>query len=175
LFASTPCQPLALIAAHRTLGQLDTTDRRFEEADHHLREALTLADACAVPFERALALLALAQLQIAEGNRDGSRTSLDEVVAICQRLGAGPTLARAEALLASLDFSEQGVSRHGGLSAREIDVLSLIVDGKTDREIAASLFISPRTVTTHVTHILNKLGVSTRTEAAACPVREGLI
>lgn len=174
-FASEPRQPLALIAAHRTLGQLDTADRRFEEADHHLREALTLVDACAVPFERALVLLARSTLQIATGDQGSARTSLGEVVAICQRLGANPTLARAEALMASLKSSEQVVSRQGGLSARETDVLRLIVDGKTDREIAASLFISPRTVTTHVTHILNKLGVSTRTEAAACAVREGLI
>ncbi len=54
-------------------------------------------------------------------------------------------------------------------------MLRLVARGMIDREIAAALFISPRTVTTHLTHILDKLGVNTRTEAAAFAVREGII
>jgi non-specific serine/threonine protein kinase len=62
-----------------------------------------------------------------------------------------------------------------GLSARELEVLRLIVDGQPDREIAELLFISPRTVGGHVTSILNKLGVNSRSAAAAYAVRHGLI
>ena len=54
-------------------------------------------------------------------------------------------------------------------------MLRLIVDGKPDREIAETLYISPRTVTTHVTNILNKLGVSSRAAAAAYAVRHELV
>jgi DNA-binding NarL/FixJ family response regulator len=61
-----------------------------------------------------------------------------------------------------------------GLTPREREVLRLLVEGRSDREIAAALFISPRTATTHVSHILGKLGVSSRTEAAALAVREDL-
>ncbi|MDQ3549649.1 MAG: LuxR C-terminal-related transcriptional regulator, partial [Chloroflexota bacterium] len=61
------------------------------------------------------------------------------------------------------------------LSARELDVLRLIVAGNSDREIAAALFISKRTVTTHVSNIFNKLGLSTRAEAAAFAVRNDLV
>ncbi|MBW3634791.1 MAG: LuxR C-terminal-related transcriptional regulator, partial [Chloroflexi bacterium] len=61
-----------------------------------------------------------------------------------------------------------------GLSPRELDVLRLLAVGRTNPEIAAALFISPRTVTTHVTHILAKLELSSRTEAAAWAVRRGL-
>jgi two-component system, NarL family, nitrate/nitrite response regulator NarL len=53
-----------------------------------------------------------------------------------------------------------------GLSARETEVLRLLADGLTDREIAASLQISPRTVETHVSKVLHKLGVRNRAEAA---------
>lgn len=53
-----------------------------------------------------------------------------------------------------------------GLSARESEVLRLLADGRTDREIAASLTISPRTAETHVAAILHKLGVRNRAEAA---------
>ncbi len=58
------------------------------------------------------------------------------------------------------------------LSPRERDVLRLLVNGKSDREIAAALFISPRTVMRHVTGILNKLGVSSRTAAASLAIRQ---
>ena len=61
------------------------------------------------------------------------------------------------------------------LSRRELDVLRLLVDGKSDREIGAALFISPRTVMRHVTSILDKLGVASRTAAATLAVREGIV
>lgn len=53
------------------------------------------------------------------------------------------------------------------LTSREHDVLRLVAQSRTDREIAAALFLSPRTVNAHVASILGKLGVSTRREAAA--------
>jgi DNA-binding CsgD family transcriptional regulator len=61
------------------------------------------------------------------------------------------------------------------LTARERDVLHLLVAGKTDREIAAALFISRKTASDHVGHILAKLGVPSRSAAAAEAVRHGLV
>lgn len=61
------------------------------------------------------------------------------------------------------------------LTPRERDVLQLVVQGKTDQVIANELFVSYRTVTTHVTNILNKLGANTRTEATAIAIRKNLI
>jgi ATP/maltotriose-dependent transcriptional regulator MalT len=60
------------------------------------------------------------------------------------------------------------------LTPREREVLQLIAEGRSNPDIADALFISPRTAETHVTHILAKLGVTTRTEAAAHAVRVGL-
>jgi len=62
-----------------------------------------------------------------------------------------------------------------GLSPRELDVLRLLVDGRTDREIADALFISPRTASKHVGGILLKLDVTTRGEAAVHAVRHALV
>jgi predicted ATPase/DNA-binding CsgD family transcriptional regulator len=61
------------------------------------------------------------------------------------------------------------------LTARETQVLRLLVDGKTDRDIAAELFVSPKTASNHVASILAKLGVETRTAAAALAIRQGLV
>jgi DNA-binding NarL/FixJ family response regulator len=61
------------------------------------------------------------------------------------------------------------------LSERELEVLGLVAEGLTDREIGEVLFVSPRTVATHMARILDKLGVESRTAAATMAVRQGLI
>jgi DNA-binding CsgD family transcriptional regulator len=62
-----------------------------------------------------------------------------------------------------------------GLSPREHEVLEILAQGRTDRDIAGRLFISERTVHVHVRRILAKLGVSSRTEAAGLAIRQGLV
>jgi DNA-binding NarL/FixJ family response regulator len=62
-----------------------------------------------------------------------------------------------------------------GLSARELEVLTLIADGRSNGEIADELFITRKTASAHVTHILDKLGVSNRVEAAMVAARMGLL
>jgi non-specific serine/threonine protein kinase len=91
-------------------------------------------------------------------------------------------LAEIEAALAAAEGADRpapaAAAEPGaryGLTPREREVLSLLVDGRSNPEIARALFISPRTATTHVTNILAKLGIATRTEAAARAVREGLL
>jgi DNA-binding NarL/FixJ family response regulator len=61
------------------------------------------------------------------------------------------------------------------LSARELEVLRLMVSGKTNKEIAGALFVSEGTVKGHVNHILAKLGASGRTEAARIAMKRGLV
>ena len=61
-----------------------------------------------------------------------------------------------------------------GLSRRELEVLALIAQGRTNREIGDRLFISQKTVGVHVGNILSKLGVSGRVEAASVAIRLGL-
>lgn len=61
------------------------------------------------------------------------------------------------------------------LSTREQEVLKLIIEGRSNPEIANVLYLSPNTVKTHVRNILNKLGVDHRLQAAVVAVRAGLI
>ena len=61
-----------------------------------------------------------------------------------------------------------------GLTPREAEILRLLVAGRTNPEIAKALFLSPRTVATHLTHVFAKLGVANRAEAVAAALRRGL-
>ena len=65
--------------------------------------------------------------------------------------------------------------RVGGLSARETQVLRLLASGKTNRAIAAALFISEKTVARHVSNIFDKVGVSTRSAATAWAYQHDLV
>jgi tetratricopeptide (TPR) repeat protein len=96
--ATAPRQPLALLQAHRLLGELDTETGRYDDAAQHLDASLTLATMCEAPYERALTLLAMAELHAVRGERDEATHLLADVRAICEPLGAKPALARAEAL-----------------------------------------------------------------------------
>jgi DNA-binding NarL/FixJ family response regulator len=69
----------------------------------------------------------------------------------------------------------RGLDRISELTSRELDVLRLVASGKPNKEIAAELAISERTARTHVSRILHKLHLSSRTQAALWAVREGLV
>jgi DNA-binding NarL/FixJ family response regulator len=83
-----------------------------------------------------------------------------------------PVIARR--LMASLR-EERAVDPTAQLTSRELDVLRLVAVGKPNKQIAAELSISERTARTHVSRILHKLRLSSRTQAALWAVREGLV
>jgi DNA-binding CsgD family transcriptional regulator len=174
--ATEPRQPLALLAAHRILGELGTDAGRFADAEEHLQTSLALADACAAPYERVLTLLALATLRIAMNRQATAASLLEEVRAICTPLGARPALARADALAAMLAAEPVPVPQSpAGLSARELEVLRLVAAGLTNAQVAERLFLSPHTINSHLTAIYNKLGVSGRNAATTFAYEHGLV
>jgi DNA-binding NarL/FixJ family response regulator len=94
---------------------------------------------------------------------------LDAARLAFSNLGAGPDLAFVERAI-----TPQAADTAGGLSAREVEVLSLVAAGHTNREIAVALIVSEHTVARHVQNIFTKLGVSYRTAAAAVAYRHDL-
>jgi len=92
-------------------------------------------------------------------------------------LPVADAVADALALASSAGEPAHPVPREApsGLTQRELDVLRLLVQGHSDREIAEALFIGARTVQTHVANLFGKLGVNARAEAAAVAVRRGLV
>jgi DNA-binding NarL/FixJ family response regulator len=85
---------------------------------------------------------------------------------VLEELGAAPDLERLARLA--------GSPRPGGLSRRESEVLILVAAGKTNRAIAAELFISEKTVARHVSNIFTRLGLSSRAAATAYAYKHGL-
>jgi DNA-binding CsgD family transcriptional regulator len=135
-----------------------------------LRHAWTAWQKLDVPYEaarvRVLIGLACRKLQ----DEDTAQMELDAARWAFQQLGAAPDLARVEA------FSrKRPAEAPGGLTPRELDVLRLVAGGKTNRSIAADLFLSEKTVARHVSNIFTKLGLSTRAAATAYAYEHGLV
>jgi DNA-binding CsgD family transcriptional regulator len=113
------------------------------------------------------------------GSRDQAAPILRASCATASGLGAGPLQAGIEALArrARIGLEPGTAAAPGeelGLTPREREVLTLVADGRSKRQIAEELFISHKTASVHVSNILAKLGVANRAEAAVAAHRLGL-
>jgi len=167
--ATEPRQPLALLAANRSLGELATESGQFPEATEHIEKALALA--CEAPYERALALISKVRLLTVTGSQGEARAALEKAREICGPLSAEPTLARVAELEESLHSPALAAplvsASRGGLTKRELEVIRLVARGMSNQEIAEALVLSEHTVHRHVANVLGKLGVSSRSAAVA--------
>ena len=123
------------------------------------------------PYPLAYALLRAAAAAAAAGDRDAAASRLQRAADLAG-LRARPLLAQISRLARRAHVEIAGTSPDGpaapfGLTGRELEVLRLVAAGLGNREIAAELFISPKTASVHVSNILGKLGVASRGEAAA--------
>jgi DNA-binding CsgD family transcriptional regulator len=173
--ATAPDQPLIALGAHRLLGRLAAREGDYLTAEQHLETALRLATTCETPFDRGLALVALAELRSARGAAAESTSILDQAIAIFEQLDALPALTIARTIEQSAGSIHRAPRDQTLLTPRELDVLRLLAQHQTNREIAEALFISPRTVQSHVEHICAKLAVDNRRQAAAKAAQLGLI
>ena len=165
----------ALLRMAQILAAVDdpeTAARLFGCAEaHHERAGVRIREPIRAGYEQTIgaARAALGSKRFEEAWQAGRALSLEDAVSVAMGLDASP---------ASRDSGGAGLGPGGAgssLSARERDVLRLLVEGQSDRQIAAALSIGVRTVHTHVAGILNKLGVSSRTAAATQAVRDGLV
>ena len=168
-----------IAAALEGIARMAAGDRQERAAVELAGRAAALRTEIGVPvppsgraeLERTLATLwtALGSDAFATAWAWGQARALPDAIAAA----AGVRIASPRRAARAAGTSESG--RASELTPRELDVLRLLVTGKTDREIAAALFIGSRTVQTHVAHIFAKFGVNARAEAAALAVREGLV
>jgi DNA-binding CsgD family transcriptional regulator len=131
-------------------------------------------------YEVARSQWRLAECLAARGDREAAAIPWQAATATAQRLGAVPLLRALDRLGARARLSPATARQASGdghlssLTGRELEVLRLVAEGRNNREIAAALFISPKTASVHVSNILAKLNLSSRTQAAALAHREGL-
>ncbi len=127
-----------------------------------LRRALGTWLEIEAPYEaaRTRVLLGIACRRL--GDEEAAGLELEAARSAFEKLGAGPDSARVDSLVTSA----ASTSDHG-LSPRELEVLRYVAGGKTNKEIAAELVLSERTVERHVSNIFAKLGVSRRAAATA--------
>jgi DNA-binding NarL/FixJ family response regulator/tetratricopeptide (TPR) repeat protein len=121
----------------------------------------------------------LAEALAEAGRRDEAEEQWREAAQTADRLAARPLRAALADLARRARIGTAPDDGPGGdvlasLTGREREVLRLLAAGRSNREIAAVLFITPKTASVHVSNILGKLGAASRTEAAAIAYREGL-
>ncbi|MFC4062293.1 AAA family ATPase [Planomonospora corallina] len=180
------------VAAMTADGPVAEAYRLCFDGDHDAAAAAW--DRIDRPFRRAAALLRAARAAAASGDREGAAVRLRAAHPVAVRVGARPLVAEIESLARRIGAvlaqdAPEGARENGAagrtgdpagdgvpaLTPREQEVLRLVALGRSNRDIAAELFISAKTVSVHVSNILAKLGVSTRGEAAAAAHRLALI
>lgn len=160
------------------LGLLATLLAQWEAAARHFEAALTMNARMQARPATVWTQVAFADMlarRAGPGDGEQARLLIEQAGLTAQELGMSRLLTQAELLRTQLEVQPPEETLPYGLSPRELEVLRLIAAGRSDREIAEALFISPRTVTTHVSHIFNKLALSNRAEAAAFAVRHALV
>jgi DNA-binding CsgD family transcriptional regulator len=157
---------LAIVDGAR--GAVALMEDRPAGALARLREASDRWRELDAPFETAQVGVRIGEACRALGDEEGARMEFRAALATFERIGARPDASRVRGLLS-------GQNAHlAVLSPREIEVLRLIAAGRTNAEIATQLFLSERTIHRHVSNILTKLDVRSRTSAATYAVQHGL-
>jgi non-specific serine/threonine protein kinase len=166
----------AVAAAAARLGEAEPAARLWGAAAA-LRDVLGAAipppDRVRVDAEATAARDRLGEAIFAAALENGRALTPEEAAAEAAAVGGAPEIATPDTC-SDTDFPGEVGETVAGLTAREVEVLRLVVEGRSNAEIAEMLFISPRTASTHVGRILQKLGVSSRAAATSYAIRHGL-
>jgi DNA-binding CsgD family transcriptional regulator len=154
----------ALANCGRCRGLLAAQDGAMDDALDAYEEALGWHAKVEVPLDRGRTLLALGAAQRRMKRRREARETLEGALAVFERIDAALWAERARAELKRISGR---AATPGALTPAEERVAALVAEGKTNREVAAALFLSDRTVEGHLAHIFGKLGIRHRTEIAA--------
>jgi DNA-binding CsgD family transcriptional regulator len=146
----------------RCRGLVSAAQGTVPEALSLLEQAVAQHETVGDAFGRARALLALGAVRRRARQKRPARTAIGEALSGFEELGAVTWIEKARAELGSIG----GRTRQETLTAAERRVATLVADGRTNREVAAALFLGERTVAGHLTRVYAKLGVRSRTELA---------
>jgi DNA-binding CsgD family transcriptional regulator len=161
--------PLLQAASNQATGAVLLAEGDARAALTELRRAWSSWQELDAPYEaaRVRVLIGIACRQLGDG--DTAEVEFDAARWAFEQLGAAPDLSRVEAIL-----PRAAKTKADGLTSREVDVLRLVAAGKTNRAIAADLFVSEHTVRRHLQNIFTKVGVSSRAAATAFAYQHNL-
>ena len=161
-FARETAPPWALALVARCRGLLSAG----EVAERHFAEALRRHGQSARPFDRARTEFAFGEYLRRDGRRTAARTQLRAALDAFERLGAAAWAERArDELRASGETArKRSPSAIDQLTPQELQITRLVAEGATNKEVAARLFLSPRTIDYHLRKVFTKLGISSRSE-----------
>jgi DNA-binding CsgD family transcriptional regulator len=170
-------------ALAHALGETALLNEEPEQAATHFMQALELFREFELPLERAETQLRAGEALVAAGEREAGIEHLIGAYRIGRKLGARPLASHAADALTRLGeqidrrLGKQAAAtlERGGLSRRELEIMRLVAVGRTNREIARDLFLSPRTVDMHVRNILRKLDCRSRADATRKAFELGLL
>jgi DNA-binding CsgD family transcriptional regulator len=168
LIASTFSSPGLEAAAGQAAGALLLAQEKYPEALRQLRDAVRRWQELDAPYLAAKARVQVASACRSLDDHDAADLELGAAGAVFDQLGAVIDSKRVAVLRANRALP-------GSLTVREVEVLSCVAAGQSNREVAAALFIAEKTVARHLSNIFTKLGVSSRTEAAAFAFTHGLV
>jgi len=151
----------ALANCARCRGLLAAQTGDVDAALAAYEEALGWHAKVELPLDRGRTLLALGAAQRRLKRRREARATLDEALAVFERIGAALWAERARGELKRISGR---AATPGALTPAEERVAALVAEGRTNREVAAALFLSDRTVEGHLSHIFGKLGLKHRAE-----------
>jgi DNA-binding CsgD family transcriptional regulator len=150
-----------------TRGAVLFAQRDYEAALPMLWRAARLWTEIGCPYQASLVRVLAGRALRARGDDEGAAVELEAARETFKHLGAVPDELGVAVFLSGARYT-------GGLSDREVEVLRLVAAGRSNKQIAADLLISERTVARHMSNIFVKLAVSSRTGAAAFALKHGL-
>ena len=153
-------RPAMVASADRCRALIRAARGDMEGALAAAESAIAGISTLPLPFERARALLILGEVQRRAKQRKAARDTLTDAIAAFDALGAHLWVAKAEAERARIG----GRTTIEGLSETELRVAQLVAEGKSNKEVAAALFVSVRAVEANLSRVYAKLGIESRTE-----------
>jgi DNA-binding CsgD family transcriptional regulator len=152
------------VSAHvtRCRGLVAAAEGDVARAASLLEQAVAQHEEAGDPFGTARALLGLGIVRRRARKKRDAREAIQAALDGFEELGAATWVEKARGELGQIG----GRRREEGLTAAELRVAALVAEGRTNREVAASLFVTERTVASHLSHVYAKLGVRSRTELA---------
>jgi DNA-binding CsgD family transcriptional regulator len=157
-------QPWASASAARCRGLLRAAEDNLEASSSALRDAVEMGELAGNPLALGRSFLALGTVQRRAREKQAARRTLERALESFEQLGAPVWAERARRELGRIGGRS---APRGRLSATEAEIVELVVAGRSNKEVAQALHLSPKTIEWNLSKVYGRLGVHSRTELAA--------